>query len=180
MKFLILFACLALASSKTLHSIKGLEYGFCDGAAEIGTLSISVVPDPIVVATGETITLSVVVELAEAIPAGTQVSLSIKKEGLIDIPLPCIEVDGLHLGSCDYDGDELLARFAEAVCPAYVPAGQECALPLNPGSYGGDPPVVIEIPEIPSVIGDLLGSGYYYVEANMPGVSCIFARIELA
>ena len=51
------------------------------------------------VATGETITLSVQITLNEVVPAGAQVSLKIKKEGLIPVPIPCLEIDGLHIGS---------------------------------------------------------------------------------
>ena len=73
---------------------------FPDGSAEPGTLdTASVEPFPIVVATGESITLSVQLTLNEPVPVGAQVSIKIKKEGLIDIPLPCLEIDGLHLGS---------------------------------------------------------------------------------
>ena len=40
---------------------------------------------------------------------------------------------GVHLGSCDYDGDALLALFADTLCPTYFPDGQEYKLPMNPG-----------------------------------------------
>merc|ERR1712243_326853 len=151
MRTILILACVALASTKHLHvKIDQLEYGFCDGSAEPATIDTATVdPFPVVVATGETITLSVQITLNEVVPAGAQVSLKIKKEGLIPVPIPCLEIDGLHIGSCDYDGDYLLTEGADAICGPYFPEGQECALPLNPGTYGGDPPLVLEVPEIP-------------------------------
>merc|ERR1712038_2233358 len=83
--------------------------------------------------------------------------------------IPCLEIDGLHIGSCDYDGDHLLELGAEALCPDYFPAGQDCKLPLNPGVYGGGEPLVLgPLPEIPSIIGDLLASGTYYAMPLSP------------
>merc|ERR1711875_194921 len=61
MKIVLVLACLALASAKHVHvKIDQLEYGFCDGSAEPASIdNASVEPFPIVVATDETITLSV-------------------------------------------------------------------------------------------------------------------------
>ena len=44
-----------------------------------------------------------------------------------------------------YDADYLLTKFSDFLCPAHVPDGQTCATPLNPGTYGGDPPIVVEV-----------------------------------
>merc|ERR1712234_9228 len=186
MKIFLVLACLALASAKHVHvKIDQLEYGFCDGSAEPASIdNASVEPFPIVVATDETITLSVQITLNEVVPAGAQVSLKIKKEGLIPVPIPCLEIEGLHIGSCDYDGDHLLELGAEALCPTYFPDGQECALPLNPGTYGGDPPIVLTLPEIPAIIAELLASGTYYAEATISladgtQMVCLFVRVEV-
>merc|ERR1712123_526404 len=150
------FAVLALVAAASctplVPKLDSLEYGFCDGSPTPATITASVEPFPVVIATGETITISVSIDLAEEVPVGTQISLKIKKEGIIDIPFPCIEIDGLHLGSCD---------------------------------YGGDPPLVITVPEIPAIIGDLLGSGTYYAQATLTTpdgatFACIFVRVELA
>merc|ERR1711909_243733 len=167
MKTILVLACVALAGAKHIHvKIDQLEYGFCDGSAEPASIdAASVEPFPIVVATGETITLSVQITLNEVVPAGAQVSLKIKKEGLIPVPIPCLEIDGLHIGSCDYDGDHL---------------------PLNPGVYGGGEPLVLgPLPEIPSIIGDLLASGTYYADATITladgtQMACPYVRVELA
>merc|ERR1711964_116319 len=109
MRTILILACLALASTKHLHvKIDQLEYGFCDGSAEPATIDTATVePFPIVVATGETITLSVQITLNEVVPAGAQVSLKIKKEGLIPVPIPCLECN-LPLSPGAYGGGEPL------------------------------------------------------------------------
>merc|ERR1711909_147082 len=130
MKTILVLACVALAGAKHIHvKIDQLEYGFCDGSAEPASIdAASVEPFPIVVATGETITL----------------------------------------------------------CPDYFPAGQDCKLPLNPGVYGdGEPLVLGPLPEIPSIIGDLLASGTYYADATIAladgtQMACLYVRVELA
>merc|ERR1711862_197647 len=139
----------------------------------------------LVIATGETITISLSIDLAETLPVGAQVSLKIEREGLIDIPFPCLPVGDINIGSCDYDGDELIAAGADVICNDYFPEGQACALPLGPGLYGGEPDLVLEVPEIPAIIGDLLGSGTYYASAtflNPDGTTfaCAYIRVELA
>merc|ERR1712236_159250 len=175
MKMILLLSCLALATAWHIK-IDQLEYGFCDGSAEPATIDVaSVEPFPIVFATGETITLSIQLTLNEPVPVGAQVSLKIKKEAAIDIPFPCLEIDGLHIGSCDYDGDHLLELGAD---------GQECKLPLNPGVYGGGDPLVLTLPEIPSIIADLLASGTYYADATITladgtQMACVWVRLEV-
>merc|ERR1711872_552928 len=92
-KTLFILGLAALASARNIK-VDQLEYGFCDGSAEPGSIdNASVEPFPIVLATGETITLSVQLTLNEPIPVGAQVSLKIKKEGLIDVPFPCLEIE---------------------------------------------------------------------------------------
>merc|ERR1711887_521048 len=119
------------------------------------------------------------------IPVGSTASVVVKKEGIIDIPIPCLEVEpGVHLGSCDYDGDALLALFADTLCPTYFPDGQECKLPMNPGVYGGGDPLVLTLPEIPSIIAELLASGTYYADATITladgtQMACVWVRLEV-
>merc|ERR1711935_64248 len=181
------FATLALVAAASctplVPKLDSLEYGFCDGSPTPATITASVEPFPVVIATGETITISVSIDLAEEVPVGTQVSLQIKKEGIIDIPFPCIEIEGLHIGSCDYDGDTLIGEGADVICTDYFPDGQACGLPLAPGMYGGDPSLVLTVPEIPAIIGDLLGSGTYYAQASLitpdgATFACIFVRVS--
>merc|ERR1719320_1529366 len=107
--FAALFACAAMVSARNLK-MDELEVGFCDGA---NSDNISVEPFPLVIATGETITLNVQITLNEPIPAGATVSLKIKREGLIPIPIPCLPIGDISIGSCDYDGDELLASASD-------------------------------------------------------------------
>ena len=91
---------MASVVSYTNNSRHPVQHCFADGSAEPAAIDTATVePFPIVVATGETITLSVQITLNEVVPAGAQVSLKIKKEGLIPVPIPCLEIDGLHIGS---------------------------------------------------------------------------------
>merc|ERR1712013_486785 len=87
--FAALLACAAMVSARNLK-LDELEVGFCDGAnSDVLSLdNISVEPFPLVIATGETITLNVQITLNEPIPAGATVSLKIKREGLIPSPYP--------------------------------------------------------------------------------------------
>merc|ERR1712179_869518 len=85
--FAALLACAAMVSARNLK-LDELEVGFCDGAnSDVLSLdNISVEPFPLVIATGADITLNV------PIPAGATVSLKIKREGLIPIPIPCLPI----------------------------------------------------------------------------------------
>merc|ERR1712193_359612 len=114
--FCALLALVAVASSSPLvPKLDSLEYGFCDGSPEPGSLTASVDPFPVVIATGETITISVSIDLAEEVPVGSQVSLKIKREGLIDIPFPCLTIDDLQIGSCDYDEQTTVTAITTAI-----------------------------------------------------------------
>merc|ERR1739847_191822 len=98
--FAALLACAAMVSARNLK-LDELEVGFCDGAnSDVLSLdNISVEPFPLVIATGETITLNVQITLNEPIPAGATVSLKIKREGLIPIPIPCLPIGDISTGS---------------------------------------------------------------------------------
>merc|ERR1711892_471560 len=186
MRFLALFGLLAVASSKNVISkINELEYGFCSGSPEPMSIDdFTVTPFPVVLAEGESVTIHVQLTLNEPIPAGSKVKLNFKKDGFIDIPVPCIEIDGTMIGSCEYDGDELLAGLAPVLCPAYVPEGQECALPLGPGMYGGGEPITIVFPAIPPELGLILGkSATLYADATITGpdgkIACVYLRVQV-
>merc|ERR1711942_75054 len=153
--FATLLACAAMVSARNLK-LDELEVGFCDGAnSDVLSLdNISVEPFPLVIATGETITLNVQITLNEPIPAGATVSLKIKREGLIPIPIPCL------------------------------PIGQECMLPLNPGFYGSADSLTVTLPEIPGVLVDLLAAGTDYADATVKladgsEMTCLYIRVEL-
>merc|ERR1712083_199082 len=113
-----------------------------------------------------------------------QFSLKIHREGLIPIPIPCLPIGDISIGSCTYDGDELLASASDFLCPTYVPEGQECSLPLNPGSYGSADSLTVTLPEIPGILVDLLASGTYYADATVnyadgSEMTCIYLRVEI-
>merc|ERR1711874_15206 len=190
MKFLTLALLVAAVSARPeielLAPPTELEYGFCDGSPEPATIDVlDVKPFPIVIDEGASITLEAQITLKELIAVGATVDLKLVKEGIIPITIPCVEIDGLHLGSCSFDADYLLTEFAPILCPEFFPDGQECALPLAPGVYGGgDPLVVGPFPKIPDIIKPFL-KGTIRAEATLKDadgnlLACIWVRVALA
>ena len=71
-----------------------------DGANQPGSIDeIVVEPFPIQLHTGATISILATLTLNEPVPVGSRLKLDLKKEGLIPLPIPCLEIDGLHIGS---------------------------------------------------------------------------------
>jgi len=184
--FLICAALLAVVSAKSFSpkKLKDLEYGFCEGANEVlefTTLNVS--PYPLQIHSGKDLTLEVMLNLLEQVPEGAKLSLNLKKKGIIDLPIPCLEINDIHIGSCDYDAQEILDFGAEFLCPDYFPEGQTCTLPLNPGMYGGEP-LTVTFGDLPDLIVDLLASGTYEAKvhaylADGTEMTCIYLRAEL-
>merc|ERR1711997_86198 len=94
MKLIVFLATVVLVSAKSIK-IDQLEYGFCDGAdTSVGTIdNVDVQPFPVEVKTGATITISATLTLSAVVQTGSTVSLNIVKEGLVDLPIPCLEID---------------------------------------------------------------------------------------
>merc|ERR1712108_66055 len=91
-----------------------------------------------------------------------RVDIKMVKDGL---PLPCLPVPGLpiHVGSCNYDAEDLLALITPEDCKKFAPEGQACSLPLNPGFYGDHDPngfKAFVLPNIP------LSSGHSSVDPS--------------
>merc|ERR1719516_937019 len=107
MKGAFLVLCLgSLAAARNIN-LKAFEIDFCE-ASNPQPLSINVPtiePFPIPVVSGTEVNVDVEFDLLETCPVGTTVKLDMVLQGLINIPIPCLEVDGMHLGSCEYDID---------------------------------------------------------------------------
>merc|ERR1712018_474127 len=154
--FFVAICCLALASA--------IEVKICDNEiteAHFDNLDIAVDPDPIVVEAGKQVGLHFAIDLLTQMNGGT-VKIDIVSGVL---PVPCLEVEGHKVGSCEYTTEELVGAFCqlcEAVgtCEELLPGGQACALPAMPGHYGGgfggDDFVYIDLPELPSELIPLL------------------------
>ena len=80
---------------------KILKYFPTEGAdTSVGSIdNADVQPFPVEVKTGATVTISATLSLAAEVPVGATVSLNIVKEGIVDLPIPCLEIEGLHIGS---------------------------------------------------------------------------------
>ena len=81
-----------------------------------------------------------------------------------------------------YDVDLILSMIPDDFCSAHFP--QECATPLNPGTYGGGEPLVITIPEIPDIIAGFLGSGAYHASATIKNpdgsmMTCLEVKLDV-
>merc|ERR1712121_365616 len=127
MKFLIFVACvaLAIAAPKGLRLGQDIVWEWCGEGRPIDITQLTVEPYPVVVADGATITAAITIEILEVVPVGTQISVKIVKEALC--------------------GDKYTPG-------GYFPAGQECKLPLQPGTYGGKDPIVVTLPTLPDII----------------------------
>merc|ERR1711892_575618 len=161
----ILLACLLSLTLARQVALKDFTFGFCEEstprplAIEVATIE----PFPIPLVTGTVLDVNVLFELNEICPVGTTVKMDMKLTGLIEIPIPCLEIDDIALGSCEYPIDDLLTAGGALLCPT-LPEGQDCNLPLNPGSYGGE--ILFEFPEINPIIGNLLAAGNYKIDAS--------------
>jgi hypothetical protein len=86
--------------------------------------------------------------------------------------------------SSTYDADFLLAEFSPVLCPDHFPEGQDCALPLLPGVYGGGEPLVIgPIESVPDLLLPFL-QGTIYAEAHVANAAgdelvCIWVRAAI-
>ena len=82
-----------------------------------------------------------------------------------------------------YDLDYLLALQADNLCPDQFPEGQDCALPLRPGVYGGVPSAFILPGNIPEEFYPYL-KGSFRTEITLTDASgdllvCAWSRIEV-
>ena len=93
----------------------------------------------------------------------------------------------MHLGSCTYDigGDLLPLLDSTGMCADFMPEGQACALPLNPGQYAGGEPITLTLPDIPDILIPIL-SPLKAIDAEITGmkadgtaVACLGAKLEL-
>merc|ERR1719378_220856 len=183
-----LLVALVAVSGKGLNLLAPpaeVEYGFCDGSPEPFTFDVmSAEPFPILIQNGAMLSIAIQITLNEEVPVGTQVALNMVLEGIIPIKIPCLDIDGLTIGSCNYDGDELLTSGADFLCSTYVPEGQACSLPLRPGVYGSSNPLTVgPINSIPDILLPFL-KGTIRAEGTMTDsvgktIACAWIRVAV-
>ena len=99
MRSLVFLSIIALAVGRKIQT-RELQYGFCEGADQPFSIDEVVLePYPLIVESGATIHLAIGITLNKPIPVGSTATLKIIKQGIIDIPLPCILIGDIHLGS---------------------------------------------------------------------------------
>ena len=90
MKLSLLLAMALVSRVRT----EGVEYGLCPGSSTssltIDTLSVQ--PYPVTLAEGTTVSISVQVTTTEELPAGSTITFDAKKESIINIPIPCLDI----------------------------------------------------------------------------------------
>ena len=72
-----------------------IPFSICDAAATnqyVNNLTVSVQPNPIVIKPAKQISLDIGLDLLKEIPIGSRISLKLKKDDWIDIPIPCLKV----------------------------------------------------------------------------------------
>merc|ERR1719242_2091116 len=133
-----------------------------DGTSDwFGDYRLDVTPMPIEVAAGKDITLDGEITIKQIIEEGSTLALKLVGEVPVigKIPIPCLEINpDLHLGSCTYDigGDLLPLLESTGQCSDFLPEGQACSLPLNPGQYAAGPAITVTLPEIPDILIPIL------------------------
>merc|ERR550519_1122046 len=163
MKLLIFVTSLSLTLARRLGDDIQVEWCGDGRPGDIEMMDID--PLPIVVHSGATISIGFKVNLKEEIPVGTSIKLSVVKEGLLPLPIPCVDLNGTPVGSCEYTLDGMFSAGENILCGdvmtpgGYFPEGQDCALPLKIGEYGGGNPITITLPDLPDDIIDLVVSG---------------------
>merc|ERR1711929_52670 len=102
--FALVLALVAVAAAKP-------NFEACPGFEDnsyVNPWHLSLNPDPVVAKEGAEVKVHFDATALKTLPVGTKVDIKMVKSG---IPLPCLPVPGLpiHIGSCDYSADELLA-----------------------------------------------------------------------
>merc|ERR1711894_715529 len=126
-----------------------------------GDYRLDVTPWPIEVAAGKDVTLDGEITIKQMIEVGSKLAIKLTGEVPVigKIPIPCLEINpGLHIGSCTYDiGADLLPLLeSTGQCSDFLPEGQACSLPLNPGQYAAGPAITVTLPEIPDILIPIL------------------------
>eukprot|EP00093_Oithona_nana_P009909 09909.XXX_599589_598912_1 [CDS] Oithona nana genome sequencing. len=143
---------LRLAAPEVTSCLEGTE-NFVEN------ISVNIQPWPVHVATGATLSIDGGLTILDAIVEGSQLKLDLSLvTALGNLPIPCLPIDGLEIGSCTYPIQRLLDDALElGVCELFLPEGQDCSLPLNPGSYApGTEALEVTIPDIPAVLEPFL------------------------
>merc|ERR1711951_274162 len=152
--FALVLALVAVAVAKP-------DFEACPGFEDntfVNPWKLTINPDPIVAKEGESVEIHFDATVLETLPVGTKVEFKMVKSG---IPLPCLPIPGLpiHIGSCSYDAEDLLALITPEDCKKFAPEGQACSLPLNPGFYGDKDPngsKAFVLPSIPFIVKPFL------------------------
>merc|ERR1712112_506980 len=116
--FALVLALVAVAVAKP-------DFEACPGFEDntfVNPWKLTINPDPIVAKEGESVEIHFDATVLKTLPVGTKVEFKMVKSG---IPLPCLPIPGLpiHIGSCSYDAEDLLALITPEDCKKFAPRG---------------------------------------------------------
>ncbi|XP_040582453.1 uncharacterized protein [Lepeophtheirus salmonis] len=118
-------------------------------------LSLTSLPYPVRIVSGEHLSTKLVLNVLKEIDGDLEVEIENGQErSSFNIPIPCIEIsEGFFSDPASTKVAELLEKYGELLCPDFVPEGQECSLPIKPGTFGGEGSLTL--PNIPNAIANL-------------------------
>merc|ERR1711997_24016 len=176
-----------------VKNVKAPDVRTCmDSTSEwFDNISLDITPWPVVVAAGNVISLDGGIDIMQGIEVGSNLNIKLTLITAIgNLPIPCLPIGDLHIGSCDYTVQHLLdtllgADGGQEICDGLMAEGQACALPLMPGSYAkGDEAIIIDLPEIPAILEPFLkGTIQAQAIGTKPDgteVACLEVMLELA
>ncbi|XP_074662414.1 uncharacterized protein LOC141914960 [Tubulanus polymorphus] len=144
-----------------LAESSALEWNDC-GGSEVDVRRLSLTP-PVPTFPGEAYlayTADVKKDIIDA-----KLELSIKKKAFfLWIPIPCVSIGEIPLGSCSYDICDTITHHGNIICPILAEMSIPCSCPLVTGQYKADR-AVVRLPKVPTGLG-FLTSGTYYIEAK--------------
>ena len=164
---LILFPCLVLSLSLHPSAEDNVGYGLCeDSPQQLHVEYLDIYPYPLAFLCGgecNTIYVRALIDLLVPIPVGATVSFEFVKPGIIPIKIPCMDWEGWGpVGSCTYDAEEFLSKFAGYLCP------DGPCLPILPGKYGDiEESISVTFQEFPYIVCDFFPLGDVTMEFSI-------------
>merc|ERR1719220_151715 len=127
----------SLRVKATFKDIKSPDVSTCmDGTdAWFSNIVLNIEPWPAHIATGETITLDGAIDILQEVEMGSGLELKLTLVTAIgNLPIPCLPLGELNIGSCSYDIQHLLDELkgavgGEEICKGLMAEGQDCNLP---------------------------------------------------
>merc|ERR1719150_649355 len=99
------FASLLIAANALTLRVKAPEVEYClDGSdAWFSNIVLNILPWPVEISAGAQLSIDGGLDILQVVEVGSQLKLELKLQTpLGELPIPCIPIDGLQIGSCTY------------------------------------------------------------------------------